>query len=165
MNAFVIDGFEFCRLKERREGEIAVSDFARLVEELGNKSGTLQWSLQGGADKLDHPQLTLSVSGVVQLRCQRCLAPFAFTIASESILILAKDEASADEIDDLLADDTIDVIVGSRSLDVIGLIEDEALLALPISPKHATCLDQATADALNNTKADSPFSVLKNLKK
>jgi uncharacterized protein len=165
MHAFVIDGFEFCRLKERREGEIAVSDLNRLADELVNQSGLLHWSLQGGTDQVGHPQLTLSVAGVVQLRCQRCLAPIAFTIASESVLILANDESSADEIDALLGDDTIDVIVGSKTLDIVGLIEDEALLALPLAPKHVTCPDQVALDALQNVKKDSPFTVLKNLKK
>lgn len=164
MNAFVIDAFEFCRLKEWRKGEIAVSDLARLAEELANKSGLLQWSLQGGTDKLGHLQLMLSVSGSVQLRCQRCLTPFVFAIESNAILILARDEASADEVDALLGDDTVEVIVGSKALEIIQLIEDEALLALPLAPKHASCPDQATLDALKNAKTDSPFSVLKRLR-
>lgn len=164
MNAFVIDAFEFCRRKERREGEIAVSDLTRLVDELANQSGLLRWSLQGGANQLGHPQLTLSIAASVQLRCQRCLTPFAFAVASESILILAQDEASADEIDALLADDAIDVIVGSKALDVAELIADEALLTLPLAPKHAVCPDQETLDVLKNAKKESPFTVLKNLK-
>lgn len=164
MNAFVLDAFDYCRREERREGQIAVADLPRLVDELADHSGVLHWSLQGGANKLGHAQLTLSVTGPVQLRCQRCLTPFAFAIASESILILAKDEAGADEIDALLDDDAIDVIVGSNAFDVAKLIEDEALLAIPLAPKHATCPDQATLDALKTAKKDSPFSVLKNLK-
>jgi DUF177 domain-containing protein len=164
MNAFVIDAFEFSRRKERHEGETAVTDLPRLAVELANRSGLLRWSLQGGADRLGHLQLTLSVSGPVQLRCQRCLTPFEFAIESESILIVAMDEASADEIDALLADDMIEVIVGSRAFDIIELIEDEALLALPLAPKHATCPDQVALDMLKNAERDSPFSVLKNLK-
>ena len=100
---------------------------------------------------------------VVQLMCQRCLNPFAFDIASESILILAKDETRADEIDALLEDDTIDVIVGSKTLNVVELIEDEALLAIPLSPKHLVCPDQATLDARNGAKKSSPFAVLKEI--
>jgi uncharacterized protein len=164
MNAFVIDAFDFCRREERREGETAVADLPRLVDELANPSGMLHWSLQGGANKSGHAQLTLSVTGPVQLRCQRCLMLLAFEVASESILILAKDEASADEIDALLSDDEIDVIVGSSAFDAIKVIEDEALLAIPLAPKHAICPDQAALDVLKNAKKDSPFSVLKNLK-
>jgi uncharacterized protein len=166
MNAFAIDGFEFCRRGERRQGEIAVSDLNRLAAELTNgtnSAGMLRWSLQGGVHQSGHPQLMLSVAAPVQLRCQRCLGPVAFEIDSESVLVLAKDDASADEIEAQLDDDAIDVIVSSKTLDARVLIEDEALLALPLSPKHETCPDQAALKALNEVKKESPFSVLRNL--
>ena len=130
MSAFVIDAFEFSRLKERREGASPVSDLGRLAEELADPSGTLKWVLAGGSNHVAHPQLTLTVTGSLQITCQRCLSPFAFDVDSESVLILAKDEASADDIDALLDDDQIDVIIGSKALDIIQLVEDEALLAL-----------------------------------
>jgi uncharacterized protein len=164
MKASLVDIFEFCRLKEERKGEIAVSDLDRLAGEAVDNSGTLLWSLQGGSDRMGNLQLTLSVSGPVQLRCQRCLTPFAFSIQSESTLVLAPDEKNADEIDKLLDDDMVEVIVGARDFDIVRLIEDEALLALPLAPKHAICPDNAALDALKGAKKDSPFSVLKNLK-
>jgi uncharacterized protein len=164
MNAFVIDAFQFSRNKERREGEFAVADFARLVEELAEPSGTIRWILQGGSDTLGHPQLTLSVSATVRLMCQRCLSAFPFDVASESVLVLAKDDTVADEIEAMLADDSIDVIVGSKALNVLELIEDEVLLAIPLSPKHAVCPDQIGQDveAAASAKRASPFEVLKN---
>jgi uncharacterized protein len=164
MSAFLIDAFEYSRHREQRQGDIAVSDFRRLTEELADKSGTLHWSLQGDVDSLGFSQLRVSVSGSVQLMCQRCLVPFAFEIASDSKLILAQDEAKADEIDALLADDTIDVIVGSKVLNVAELIEDEALLAIPLSAKHDTCPDHAALERLQGAKKASPFAVLKDIK-
>ena len=164
MKTSLIDLFEFCRLKERREGKFAVADLTRLTGEIADNSGTLRWSLQGGPNKSGYLQLTLDVSGVVQLRCQRCLTAFPFAIESKSALVVAANEQSADEIDELLDDDMIDVIVGVREFDFVQLIEDEVLLALPLAPKHAICPDNAALDALKNAKKDSPFSVLKNLK-
>lgn len=164
MNAFVIDAFEFCRVKERREGEFAVSDLPRLAKESVDQTGTIRWSLWGGSNALGHPQLTLSVSGSVPLMCQRCLTPFDFAIASETVLILAEDEAGADEIDALLADAAVEVIVGSRNFNVTELIEDEALLAIPLSPKHDTCPDQLVPDMAEKGEKVSPFAVLKDLK-
>ena len=163
MNAFVIDAFEFCRLKERREGEISVADSARLSGECVDKSAVLSWSIEGGISSLGFAQLTLSVSGSVSLLCQRCLTPCTFDIASESLLILAKDDAHADVIEAMQDDDTIDVIVGSKVLDVMALVEDEALLAMPLSAKHEVCPDVAALDALNGAKKSSPFDVLKRL--
>jgi uncharacterized protein len=161
MNAFVIDAFEFCRLKERREGEIAVADLPRLAAETADSSGILRWSLQGGMHAVRHPQLTLTVTGPVRLMCQRCLTPFTLDIVSGSTLVLAPDEASVDAIETLVDDDEIDVIAGSRSMKILDLVEDEALLSLPISPRHDACPDQAMLDALNNKEKVSPFAVLK----
>jgi uncharacterized protein len=166
MNAFVIDAFEFSRLKERREGEVAVADLPRLAEESVEKIGAIRWALQGGSDRLGHPQLNLSVSGSVQLMCQRCLKPFAFDIASDSVLVLANDEPGADAIDALLDDDAIEVIVGSKAFDIAALIEDEVLLAIPPSPKHEVCPDKLVPDTPEPVvEKVSPFAVLKNLKR
>ena len=163
MNPFVIDAFEFCRLKERREGERPVAEFARLSEELADVSGTVRWVLQGGMHSMGHPQLALSVSGTVQLMCQRCLTPFAFDVGSESVLVVAKSEEAADEIDGVLADDSIDVIVGTKAMNVADLIEDDMLLAIPLSPKHAVCPDQVGRSIeAASVKRASPFAVLKN---
>lgn len=163
MNAFVIDAFEFCRLKERRQGEISVANSVRLSGECIDKSAVLSWLIEGGTSSLGFAQLTLSVSGPVALLCQRCLTPCVFDIASESTLILAKDDVHADEIEAMLDDDTIDVIVGSKALDILALVEDEALLAMPLSAKHEVCPDLAALDALNGARKISPFDVLKRL--
>lgn len=165
MNALVIDAFEFCRLKESREGEIAVADLPRLADESVDKTGLVRWALQGGSNWQGHPQLTLSVSGAVQLMCQRCLTPFGFNIESESVLILAQDEGSADEMDALLVDEPVEVIVGSRSLNIAVLIEDDALLTIPLSPKHGVCPDRLMPEPVKEVEKASPFAVLKNLKK
>ncbi|WP_200907722.1 YceD family protein [Herbaspirillum hiltneri] len=167
MSAFVIDAFEFSRLKEQAEGELAVADMARLAGETVDRAGTIKWSLSGGADKLGHPQLKLSVSGQVNLVCQRCLTAMPFEVSSESVLVLAKDEESADAIEEVLDDESVDVIVGEAEFNVGYLVEDEALLALPVAPKHESCPAQALpgsgAEAAATEKV-SPFSVLKNLK-
>ncbi len=164
MGVFLIDAFEFCRLKESREGTLAVTDLPRLAEEAVARTGTLRWLLVGGANQLGHPQLVLSVSGSVRLMCQRCLTPFDFIIDSNSVLVLAEDEASADHIETLLDDDEIDVIVGSRQFSITDLVEDEALLAIPTAPKHDICPDQALDPQAGNEKAPSPFDALKNWK-
>lgn len=164
MKAFVIDAFEFCRLNERREGELAVADLPRVMQESVDGSGTIDWSLGGGNDDQERPRMRLSVTGRVRLMCQRCLTPFSFEFASESVLALARDEAGADAIDALLDDESIEVIVGSKAFNVNELIEDEVLLTIPLSPKHETCPDQLVSGTSLEATPVSPFSVLKNLK-
>ncbi|MFT5962748.1 MAG: hypothetical protein ACI8WM_003096 [Burkholderiaceae bacterium] len=164
MNALDIDVFEFCRLKDRREGEVAVADLPRLASEIVGDSNGISWSLQGGSDNAGHPRLSLEISGVVKLSCQRCLAPLDFVISSSAKLIVAIDDDEADRIDEVLADDDMDVIVGSKSMLITDLIEDEALLSIPASVKHDIC--PGTEDiALNAAKRPSAFAVLKDLKR
>jgi uncharacterized protein len=163
MSAFVIDAFEFCRNNGYREGVVPVADMPRLAAECADPSGEITWAIQGGQTKQGYPSMTLSVSGTVQLVCQRCLAPFGYDIDSSTMLVLGKNDEDADEIEEILDDETIDVIVGSQSCDIMQLLEDEALLALPQAPKHEVCPDTKLMDSLKSEKV-SPFAALKSLK-
>jgi len=163
MSAFVIDAFEFCRNNGYREGVTPVSEMTRLAADCADASGSITWAMQGGTTPQGYPTMTLSVAGTVQLSCQRCLAPFGYEIDSSTQLVLGVDDEEADGIEEVLDDESIDVIVGSRECDLRQLLEDEALLALPQSPKHDVCPDTKLLDALKSDKV-SPFAGLKNLK-
>lgn len=163
MSAFVIDAFEFCRNNGYREGVTPVADLPRLAAESADQSGEIKWAIQGGQTKQGYPSMTLSVSGPVQLVCQRCLGAYSYQIDSSTMLVLGKDDEDADGIEEVLDDETIDVIVGSHSADIMQLLEDEALLALPQAPKHEVCPDTKLMDSLKLEKV-SPFAALKSLK-
>ncbi|MEN3278515.1 MAG: hypothetical protein V7631_4305 [Massilia sp.] len=163
MSAFVIDAFEFCRTNGYREGVTPVSEMTRLAADCANDSGEIAWSIQGGSTPQGYPTMTLSVAGPVQLVCQRCLAPFDYHIDSSTQLVLGRDDEEADQFEEILDDDSIDVIVGSHTADLLQLLEDEALLALPQAPKHQVCPDTTLLDGLKSEKV-SPFAGLKNLK-
>jgi len=150
MSAKIVDSFEFCKQQQQSSGQVSVSEFARLSAELANSAGTLDWAIAGGRHAAGVPQLLLNVSGQIQLVCQRCLSPMAYPMVSASTLVARLD------------DESLDVIVGSTSQDLMVLVEDEALLALPLSPRHEQCPgDVPTSGA---EKAESPFAVLKKLK-
>ena len=163
MSAFVIDAFEFSRSNGHREGVTPVAEMSRLNKDCADTTGQVAWAVDGATSRQGYPQLTLSVCGTVQLQCQRCMAPFAFEMDSETVLMLGKDDADADDIEEAIDDESIDVIVGSRTCDIRDLIEDEALLALPQVPKHEVCPDTRQLDALKAVKP-SPFAGLKDLK-
>ena len=163
MSGFVIDAFEFCRNNGYREGVTPVAEMTRLAADCANASGDIRWSIQGGTTPQGYPSMTLSVAGTVQLVCQRCLQPFGYEIDSSTMLVLGRDDEEADQIEEILDDESIDVIVGSTSCDIRDLLEDEALLALPQAPKHEVCPDASLLDSLKSEKV-SPFAGLKNLK-
>jgi uncharacterized protein len=163
MSAFVIDAFEFGRNNGYREGQTPVAEMTRLAADCADASGTITWSIAGGQTPQGYPSLTLNVAGDVHLVCQRCLAPFSHHLDSSTMLVLGKDDQEADEIEEVLDDESIDVIVGSHASDIRDLLEDEALLALPQAPKHEVCPDTALLDALKSEKV-SPFAALKSIK-
>jgi uncharacterized protein len=163
MSAFVIDAFEFCRTEGHREGVTPVAQMTRLVADCADASGEIRWSVQGGHTRQGYPSMTVSVAGTVQLVCQRCLAPFGYELDSSTLLVLGKDDEEADQIEEVLDDESIDVIVGSTCCDIRDLLEDEALLGLPQVPKHEVCPDNELLDALKTDKV-SPFAGLKDLK-
>jgi uncharacterized protein len=81
-------------------------------------------------------------------------------IAQETALLLAKDEAELARLD---AEEN-EVVLASRALDPRGLVEDELLLSLPLSPRHG---EDACAAARRSTTDDgrrSPFAGLAALK-
>lgn len=162
MTATTVDSFAFCRQGEQAAGAVPVAALARLSQDLADRGGEIRWQFAGGRHPQGLPQLTMTVEGEVQLVCQRCLQPFVHPIASETLLVLARDEAEADEIEARLDDESIDVIVGSSAQDLLQLVEDEALLSLPLSPRHAVCPDGAPSAGTD--KPESPFAVLKQLK-
>jgi uncharacterized protein len=163
MNALVIDTFEFCRTNSSQQGVTPVAEMVRLAKECADKSGEITWNAVGTTHKLDIPQITLSVSGNVHLVCQRCLQPYAHHLDSSTVLMLGKDDEDADAIEERIDDESIDVIVGSRSMELMYLVEDEALLALPQSPRHDVCPDASLLDKAKSAKI-SPFDALKSLK-
>ena len=65
------------------------------------------------------------------------------------------EEALSDE-------DAVEVIVAEGKIDVMDLVEDEALLALPLSPRHEVCPEASVKEW--KEKRESPFSGLKGLK-
>ncbi len=162
MSDTTVDSFEFARTGESRSGVASVASLGRLSAELADASGELQWTITGGRHALGMPQLNMQVKGEVKLVCQRCLAPFAHAIATDTVLVLARDEADADETEEKLDDDSIDVIVGDARQDLLQLVEDDALLALPLSPRHDTC--PGDAPTVPQDKRESPFAALKGLK-
>lgn len=161
----IIDAFAFCRNGEQQGGKLSLAELPRLRAECASGEGQVAWELTGSMHVSGHAQLTLLVDGSMQLMCQRCMTPYDFKIQSQSLILLATDDRAADEIDATLEDDELEVIVGSRTFDINNLIEDEALLAIPLSPKHEVCPKERPIaeklDAFAKVKKESPFAALK----
>ncbi|MEO8419400.1 MAG: YceD family protein [Methylophilaceae bacterium] len=156
-----INNIEFARKALEIHDIIAVSQFSRLREILASDEGVLDCRLVGGVSSEGKSRLQLYVQGTLQLSCQRCLEPFEFELdITSNFTIVANEQAIQPESDDR---DDEDYLVAETQMQVIELIEDEVLLALPLAPKHVQ--NQCAASSkLNELKKPSPFAVLQGLK-
>jgi len=169
------DLFAFIRAGESASGTVHLTDMPRLLAEQAadapaDANTQFRWHLQGlvreeaTAGQLPRQRLfvDLEVDGVVWLQCQRCLKAYEQPLPVRTRLEVMRSEAEADAAP--LDDDEADVIVGSRSFDLITQVEDELLLTLPVSPRHTVCPDEVPPEEAEAEKKPSPFAVLANLK-
>ncbi len=156
----VIDGLEFARSGGVLDRRLALAGLPRLADLLTTTDGFLAVRLEGWRDDQGKSWLQLDVAGEPVLCCQRCLGGVKFPLAIKSRLqLIAPGE---DWPDDDLEDDSADAIAAEGELNVLSLIEDEVLLALPIAPRHEHC-ESPLANASEH--GSSPFSALAALKK
>jgi DUF177 domain-containing protein len=131
----VIDSLEFARAGQALQGSIPVASLARLEDCLYDPAGNLQFAVTGGRDDERRLVLLLNVSGVLHLQCQRCLGQLVYPLQLSTTLRLVRPGANLKEMD---ADpEAPDCVEAGTELDVVNLIEDEILLSLPLSPRHA----------------------------
>jgi uncharacterized protein len=81
-------------------------------------------------------RLHLQARTAVQLTCQRCLQPMQLQLDVRPSLRFVHGEAQAEALDE---DSDEDVLALTPALDLLPLIEDELILALPLVPRHETC--------------------------
>lgn len=162
----IMDSLEFARTEQELRGNLPISDLARLQDCLYDSVGNLEFVMSGGRNSQGRPILSLSIKGLVHLRCQRCLGQLDYSLGlSNTLLLVSPGEKLADAVAD---PDALDYIEASSELNVAGLIEDEILLCLPFSPRHAEDECLGLADVMQNTGRDNDihaFSKLKEWKK
>ncbi|MEY3611666.1 MAG: hypothetical protein RJB14_1388 [Pseudomonadota bacterium] len=168
-----LDVVAFARNGVRLQGEGALAEWPRLAEEqFGDTlaAGQVQWLLQGRTEAQsgapDQLWLDLKASFMLPMQCQRCLHPVLEAVQAERSFLFVADETAAQALDDELEDD---VLVISRDLDALALVEDELILSLPLVPLHEVCpetLPMSVADSAFEAAAErpNPFGVLAGLK-
>jgi uncharacterized protein len=101
----------------------------------------------------------------VPLLCQRCLQPFAAIVDQCTELLLARSDAELARWDV----EEIEVVLATERLDPLTLVEDELLLSLPFSPRHADGQCEPSgplaAGPEGRQRRASPFDQLGELKK
>lgn len=155
----VIDSLAFAREAGSLQGELPIAGLTRVLDLLADSAGCLAYRVEGRMGARNRSQLWLELDGALTLCCQRCLEGVKYPLEVRSLLEFVddEDELTQEEIED----DSRDFLLSQKELDVMALIEDEIILALPAAPCHESC---AMPKASQGTAKVSPFSVLTGLK-
>jgi len=133
MAGMVIDGLQFARSSSELVGVIDATQLPRLAE-LQCRTPGIRFRLRGGVNERGKPALDMALVAELELTCQRCMQPLAFALNTSVNLELSRNPAEIES-----AEDDVDRILAKRDTDVAALVEDEAILALPMIPRHEHC--------------------------
>jgi uncharacterized protein len=169
---------DFCAPQSYQgSGFLLVSALPRLTEESSSiePGDGFHWKVKThfANSPGSEPQqiLELAVKGRIHLVCQSCLQDYGLDLTQESRFVMVTSEEEADAFP--MEDDQQEPLVVSQHFDLLGLIEDEILLSLPLIPKHPVGTCQPYAASLGGVegsndapeKPQNPFNILKNMKK
>jgi uncharacterized protein len=127
------------------EGSLLLSKCERLAQDLYGPeadlaSKTLHWRARGEsvglAGGIAQSWLHLDLQTSVPMQCQRCLGPMQAQVDEKRSFRFVRDEAEADAQDDEAQED---LLVASKQFDLMALIEDELIMAVPFAPVHQVC--------------------------
>lgn len=121
-------------------GEVSLGQCERLLSEMadvGEALPMIHWRAQGEwRERLGGAgQCWLHVSAQLELplQCQRCLGSVTLPLEFDRSFRFVADEATAEREDE---DAEEDLLVMSPQFNLLALIEDELLMALPLVPRH-----------------------------
>jgi len=165
-----IDSLDFARNGRELRGEVPVSEMPRLQDMLAapeacpepSRRGSISYIVRGFQDRDGKLKLEVTLDGMCQLRCQRCLNALAYPVKLVSRLLLVQegelDESSVEQ-------DDLDSILADSHQDILALLEEEVLLSLPFAPKHPLGACQPVAGGMDWSEPErKPFAALAGLK-
>ena len=162
-----LDVKAFARAQGDLSGEVDLHSMARLRADCSEDiAGTVIWSAQGhvrqASDGQDATWMQLQAQVQVPLTCQRCLKTVMQALEVDRSFRFVPDEATAEAQDDASEED---LLVLSKDFDLLALVEDELLMALPLVPMHTDCQSEHAPTSKDDLGAEAdakpnPFAVL-----
>jgi len=162
------------------KGAVALSSFKRLTLDLPpqpsvdadvglepDQPGIVWFEFSGASQTGRRDRVWLKLQATVTLTCQRCMGAMAFDVDEQAAFVCFANEdqalAAAHEEDDPLAPEPL---VVQEAFDVLDLIQDQLILALPYVPKHDICEPAVTSagEPIEDKPRESPFKALEGLK-
>ena len=152
----------------------ALQNLQRLAQEIHGLEPDLavSWRASGelrpGVGAEDDVWLRLQARATLPLTCQRCMGPVVTALEVDQWYRFVADEDIAMAEDDQSEED---LLVMAPQFDLLAVLEDELLMALPLVPMHETCPKTPVFSAGESELAQQedaqphPFAALAQLKK
>lgn len=150
--------FDFARSDGELHGRLPLPDLSRLSELLSSTQGPpVQWTLKGfQRERIGmRPQamVTLQVRGALPLICQRCLQAMQYAVDEAVDFRLVAEEPELTQAEIEAEDEALPAI---NPVDVLSLIEDQLILALPIVPMHDVCPQRGAPEPTPSRTDEAP---------
>ncbi len=143
------------------EGTADLGDFPDLADALANDEGELRYKVTALLEPSRQKVVSCIIEGFVFLTCQRTLDTFRHDISIADRLVLVDSESMLPPIEE--EQDHEDYMVADGPIDVLDLVEETVLLALPMVPRKPGL--EAGDGKPEGTPKESPFAALERLKK
>jgi len=159
MKSLLINNLEFAKKNQEINGLLEITNCERLAEitsKTGENVANIRYKLTGSAEKMNLPSLHLQIEAQLPVLCQRCLEGMQLNFSLEFDYLISDKELSESEENE--ENEDVDWLEASQELNLIELIEDELLIAIPIAPMHDSSCLQAN---LQSGEKPNPFAVLK----
>jgi len=162
-----IDALKFCQQGVQVSGFLPLARLQRLSQQLYVAEGDARAALAFGVDQQSRKTVSGQLEAVLPLVCQRCLERIDIPVAAELSLVLVWNDDQAAQLPRTLDP----VVMDGEDLDLLEIVEEELLLALPLVAIHdeGVCrppellVEQILVDEPVETKVN-PFQVLAALK-
>lgn len=160
-HSLLIDNVAFAKRDEQITGTLTLAECKRLAELL--QAAEIHYVLQG-ENNLGGHTLRLQLDANMQVICQRCLNPMPLNMHRKFNYLINDTPLNEFEFSDIEQNDDIDLVEPNPAMDLISLIEDELLMALPIAPAHEEdCSANINKGITESGEKPNPFAVLKGL--
>jgi uncharacterized protein len=167
MQAFAQEGLPLIEITPLQNMERLAHELHGLQPDLAiNWQAVAELRPQAGAE--DVVWLHLQAKAVLPLTCQRCMGAVPTTVEVDQWYRFVADEDIAMAEDDQSEED---LLVMAPQFDVLAVLEDELLMALPLVPMHEACPESPVFSAGEAELAEQedakphPFAALAKLKK
>ena len=161
----MVDPFKLAKQQRSVEGEIELVNFSRASEllesEIAQDLGSVSYVLHFAFDTDGVCVISGELSATYSVKCKRCMRFFLQNIVTTFKVspVCNDQEAKA------LSDEYDPAILTDSKLNIVELIEDEFILAMPIVQVHQLGSKECI-ELVNETEAklNNPFEVLQDLK-